>query len=89
MQHDLYVNNLAGDLKANPRDFYRYINRQKTKTKKKTKKKTTKQQKTKQKKKKKHKKKKKKNRQGISPLKNRGGNGVVECESERAGELLG
>ena len=29
-QHDLYVNNL-GDVKANPRDFYRYINRQKKK----------------------------------------------------------
>ena len=28
-QHDLYVNNLVGDiLKANPRDFYRYINGQ-------------------------------------------------------------
>ena len=26
-QHDLYVNNLVGDVKANPRDFYRYINR--------------------------------------------------------------
>ena len=25
-QHDLYVNNLVGDVKANPRDFYRYIN---------------------------------------------------------------
>ena len=24
-QHDLYVNNLVGDVKANPRDFYRYI----------------------------------------------------------------
>ena len=24
-QHDLYVNNLVGDIKANPRDFYRYI----------------------------------------------------------------
>ena len=23
-QHDLYVNNLVGDVKANPRDFYRY-----------------------------------------------------------------
>ena len=31
-QHDLYVNNLAGDVKANPRDFYRYINSQKKKT---------------------------------------------------------
>ena len=29
MQHDLYVNNLVGDVKANPRDFYRYINSQK------------------------------------------------------------
>ena len=29
MQHDLYVNNLVGDAKANPRDFYRYINSQK------------------------------------------------------------
>ena len=28
-QHDLYVNNLIGDVKANPRDFYRYINSQK------------------------------------------------------------
>ena len=25
-QHDLYVNNLVGNVKANPRDFYRYIN---------------------------------------------------------------
>ena len=25
-QHDLYVNNLVGDIKANPRDFYLYIN---------------------------------------------------------------
>ena len=24
-QHDMYVNNLKGDIKANPRDFYRYI----------------------------------------------------------------
>ena len=24
-QHDLYVNNLVSDIKANPRDFYRYI----------------------------------------------------------------
>ena len=24
-QHDFYVNNLVGDVKANPRDFYRYI----------------------------------------------------------------
>ena len=28
-QHDLYVNYLVGDVKANPRDFYRYINSQK------------------------------------------------------------
>ena len=28
-QHDLYVKNLVGDVKANPRDFYRYINSQK------------------------------------------------------------
>ena len=28
-QHDLYINNLVGDIKANPRDFYRYINSQK------------------------------------------------------------
>ena len=28
-QHDLYVNNLVGDVKANPRDFHRYINSQK------------------------------------------------------------
>ena len=28
-QHDQYVNNLVGDLKASPRDFYRYINSQK------------------------------------------------------------
>ena len=27
-QHDLCVNNLVGDVKANPRDFYRYINSQ-------------------------------------------------------------
>ena len=32
-QHDLYVNNLVGDVKANPRDFYRYINSQKKDTK--------------------------------------------------------
>ena len=31
-QHDLYVNNLDGDVKANPRDFYRYINSQKKDT---------------------------------------------------------
>ena len=28
-QHDIYVNNLVGDVKANPKDFYRYINSQK------------------------------------------------------------
>ena len=28
-QHDLYVNSLVGDVKANPRDFHRYINSQK------------------------------------------------------------
>ena len=28
-QHDLYVNNLVGDVKANPQDFYRYANSQK------------------------------------------------------------
>ena len=31
-QHNLYVNNLVGDIKANPRDFYRYINCQKKDT---------------------------------------------------------
>ena len=31
-QHDLYVNILVGDVKANPRDFYRYINSQKKDT---------------------------------------------------------
>ena len=31
-QHDLYVTNLVGDVKANPRDFYRYINSQKKDT---------------------------------------------------------
>ena len=31
-QHNLYVNNLVGDVKANPRDFYRYINSQKKDT---------------------------------------------------------
>ena len=25
MQHDLYVNTLVGNIKANPRDFYQYI----------------------------------------------------------------
>ena len=34
-QHDLYVINFVGDVKANPRDFYRYINSQKKKKKKK------------------------------------------------------
>ena len=29
-QHDLSVNNLVGDVKANPRDFYRYNNSQDT-----------------------------------------------------------
>ena len=29
--HDLYVNNLVGDVKANPRDFYRNINSQEKK----------------------------------------------------------
>ena len=29
MLHILYVNNLVGDDKANPKDFYRYINSQK------------------------------------------------------------
>ena len=31
-QHDLYVNNLVGDVKANPRDFYCNINSQKKDT---------------------------------------------------------
>ena len=31
-QHDLYVNNLVGDVKANPRHFYQYINSQKKDT---------------------------------------------------------
>ena len=31
-QHDLYVYNLVGDVKANPKDFYRYINSQKKDT---------------------------------------------------------
>ena len=31
-QHDLYVNNLVGDVKANPRGFYRYSNSQKKDT---------------------------------------------------------
>ena len=31
-QHDLYVNNLVGDITANPRGFYRYINGQKKDT---------------------------------------------------------
>ena len=31
-QHNLYVNNLVGDIKANLRDFYRYVNGQKKDT---------------------------------------------------------
>ena len=31
-QHDLYLNNLVGDVKENPRDFYRYINSQRKDT---------------------------------------------------------
>ena len=31
-QHDLYVNNLVGDVKVNFRDFYRYINSQRKDT---------------------------------------------------------
>ena len=31
-KHDLYVNNLVGDIKANPRGFYRYIHSQKKDT---------------------------------------------------------
>ena len=31
-QHDLYVNNLVGDVKANPSDFCRYINSHKKDT---------------------------------------------------------
>ena len=31
-QHDLWVNNLVGDVKVNPRDFYRYTNVQKKDT---------------------------------------------------------
>ena len=31
-QHNLYVSNLVGDIKAYPRDFYRYINGQKKDT---------------------------------------------------------
>ena len=27
-QHDLYVNKLVGDIKVNPKDFFRYTNRQ-------------------------------------------------------------
>ena len=27
-QHELYVNNLVGDITANPRNFYRYTNNQ-------------------------------------------------------------
>ena len=33
-QHDLYVNNLVDDVKAKPRDFYRYIKSKKKKKKK-------------------------------------------------------
>ena len=32
-QYDLYLNSLVLDVKANPRDFYRYINSQKKDTK--------------------------------------------------------
>ena len=31
-QHDLYMNNLVGDVKAKPSDFYRYVNSQKKDT---------------------------------------------------------
>ena len=31
-QHDLYAHNLVGDVKAHPKDFYRYINSQKKDT---------------------------------------------------------
>ena len=31
-QYDLYLNNLVGDIKANPRDFYRYSSSQKKDT---------------------------------------------------------
>ena len=31
-QHDLYMKNMVGDVKANPRDFDRYINSQKKDT---------------------------------------------------------
>ena len=31
-QHNLYVKNMVGDIKANQRDFYRYINSQKKDT---------------------------------------------------------
>ena len=31
-QHDLYVNNLIGDIKVNPGDFCRYVNSQKKDT---------------------------------------------------------
>ena len=37
-QHDLSVNNLVGDIEANPKDFYRYTNSQKNNNKKKHKK---------------------------------------------------
>ena len=56
-QHDLYVNNLVGVVKINPRAFYRYISSQT------------------------------KDRQGIPPLKKKGGNGVTELE--KAEELIG
>ena len=53
------MNNLVGNVKANPREFYRYINSQRN------------------------------YRQGLPPLKKRGGNGVAELDSERAEELIG
>ena len=31
-QHDLYVNKLVGDIKVNPKDFYRYTNSQRNLT---------------------------------------------------------
>ena len=31
-QYDFYANNLVGDVKANPRDFYQYINSQRKNT---------------------------------------------------------
>ena len=78
-QHDLYVNNLVGDVKANPQHFYRYINSQKKKKNKKKKKK----------KKTKKKKKKKKNKQSIPPLKRRGGTSITASEIEQAEESNG